>query len=193
LQLVYVLVDAERKKGHSVIYIGPYLESIFKYNFCTKYELKNLIKNDLEPIEHFELDLFDPTEHCRIPHPSFLNQSWNIEYMLQFPSNRLALTTLLLSKKTYSLHPSLRERIERNERQTNPNFVLVPTSAENILNLTIRLILDNHYTFLDQDNILVLVPPFTWYLCIVSADPMEVNYVHISNFPSKIVALLTEV
>ena len=200
LQLLYQHLNALGNKEFDLIYIPPELFAVLGVNMCTKAELKNLVKSHLEPIEHFELDLFDPTEHCQIPHEHNLFLVWNIRFMVKFPHARRFLALFALTNLKFDLHPALKHRIEANERRFDPNFQLTTTTAKEIFDLTIRLIIHGADVFLDPSNIQVLIPPITWYFTpqvfspnfdLNQVNSIRTNYIHVSDFPKRLFTLMT--
>jgi hypothetical protein len=194
MQIIFKILEIEKKKDFEVICLDYNLFNVFEVQFCTKPELKNLIKSQLEPVEHFELELFDPTEHCQIPHRYEVEKVWSIKFMSKFPNNRRALTTFLLSKELYTSSSLLHYTIQNYERRFNPGFTLEPCTALQYLLLTLKLIKSDPDNHLDFYNIQVLKPPLTWQFVTPRLNPdyqPKASYLHISNFPSQLLELLS--
>ena len=189
LLMLHLILNCLETKEFEVILLNYDLSEIFKTNFCTKAELRDIVKEHLEPIEFFELDLFDPLSRQYIPHRHTAAQVWTIKNMVKYPNNRRALTTFVCSTKIYDLQPALKKRIERNERQFDPNFQFVPTTAKEIMTLTLDLLLEKEHIFLDTRNVNVIVPPFTWYFEPENSS-IKNNYIHISNFPNRLLDIM---
>jgi hypothetical protein len=188
--MLHLILNCFETKEFEVILLNFDLSDIFNVTFCTKAELKNIVKDEhLEPIEHFDLDLFDPLYNQYIPHRYTVAQVWTVKNMVKYPNNRRALTTFLCSKKKYDLHSALKRRIEKNERRFDPNFQFTPRTAKEILDLTLDLLLAKSWIFLDTRNINVIIPPFTWYFEPEDSSFRE-NYIHISDFPNRLLNLM---
>ena len=187
--MLHIILECFDTKEYEVILLNHDLAEIFNLYLCTKAELRDMVKDEhLEPIEHFDMDLFDPWRKQYIPHPYTAAQVWTIKNMVKYPNNRRALTTFVCSNEIYDLHPALKARIERNERLFDPNFQFVPTTAKEIMELTLNLLLAKADIFLNSRNINVIVPPFTWYF-----DPENSSSkapIHISNFPNRLLKLM---
>jgi hypothetical protein len=193
LHLIFSLLKVHQAKQNSVIDLRPHLSNVFEINFCTKAELKNLIKKHLLPFEFFEVELFDPTGYCQIPHPSSLFQVWSISFMVTFPTNRRALTEILFSKDLVDIPYYLKHRIITNEKRQHPNFNLQFTTPLNFFNLLIRLILSYPHLFLDQSNILIITPLLTFELSETYKISVDSAYTHISRFPELFLNSLTKI
>ena len=189
LLMLHLILECFETKEYEVILLNFELADIFETHFCTKAELKDMVKEHLEPIEHFDIDLFDPVSKQYIPHRNTAAQIWTIKNMVKYPNNRRALTTFLCSDKIYDLHPDLKQKIERDERRFDPNFQFTPRTAKEILNLTLDLLIAKSWIFLDSKNINVIIPPFTWYFNPKDSSFKE-NYIHISNFPNRLLNLM---
>ena len=62
--MLHLILECFETKDFEVILLNHELSDIFNTYFCTRAELRNIVKEHLEPLEHFELDLFDPLSQC---------------------------------------------------------------------------------------------------------------------------------
>ena len=191
LQLLFQHLKVTNEREFDLICIPWELYEILGIHFCTKNELKNVIKDHLVPLEHFELELFDPTGHYLIPKRESFFDVWNLKFMAKFPSNRRVLIVFVLSKLKFDLDEELKQMIENNEKRLDPSFRFTPRTAIEILELAIRLITYKREIYLDPSNVQVLIPPITWAFSPVQDLSVRANFIHVSDFPKRLFKLMT--